>query len=85
MDSRILDLAGVIIFDVLAKAEVHIWHVNCHHYHLISVNLVLAAHVKKLEYVPVQFIIVRAAQNVKGLDEVVEVDEVLVLLWIIDR
>ena len=53
VDSRIFDLAGVIIFDVLAKAEVHIWHVDGHHNHLISVDLVLAAHVKKLEYVPI--------------------------------
>ena len=64
VDSRIFDLSGVIIFDVLAKAEVHIRHVDGHHNHLISVDLVLATHVKQLEYVPIQFIILRAAQNV---------------------
>ena len=49
MDRWIFYLSYVIILDVFTKSEIHVWHVYGHHYHLISVDLVLAPHVKKLE------------------------------------
>ena len=63
----------------MSVPKVHIWKVDCHHYHLILVDLVVISHAENLKDVFVKQIVFGAAQHIHSFDEIVNIDMLFVL------